>query len=104
MGGRVVLHLALGQADYFKAVIALEGSDKLDAYYDLDWLHRPDVHGGEIASAFVSAQVAPQSPDEFNLRNPTIAVAVNLLEYLCVFSDHALLDSLSLPWARRLSP
>ena len=64
MGGRVVLHLALEQADYFKCVIALEGSDKLDAYYDLDWLHRPDVHGGEVASAFVSAQVAPQSPDE----------------------------------------
>ena len=65
MGGRVVLHLALEQAGYFKAVIALEGSDKLDAYYDLEWLHRPDVHGGEIASAFVSAQVAPQSPDEY---------------------------------------
>ena len=54
MGGRVVLHLALEQADYFKCVIALEGSDKLDAYYDLDWLHRPDVHGGEVASALVS--------------------------------------------------
>lgn len=64
MGGRVVLHLALEQADYFRAVIALEGADKLDAYYDLDWLHRPDVHGGEVAAAFVSAQVAPQSPDE----------------------------------------
>ena len=65
MGGRVVLHLALEWANYFRCVIALEGSDKLDAYYDLDWLHRPDVHGGEIASAFVSAQVAPQSPDEY---------------------------------------
>ncbi len=65
MGGRVVLHLALEQADYFKAVIALEGSDKLEPYYDLDWLHRPDVHGGEVCAAFVSAQVAPQSPDEF---------------------------------------
>ena len=65
MGGRVVLHLALAEPDYFRAVIALEGSDKLDAYYDLDWLHRPDVHGGEVASAFVSAQVAPQSPDEY---------------------------------------
>ena len=62
MGGRVVLHLALEQADYFKRVIALEGADKLDAYYDLDWLHRPDVHGGEVASAFVSAQVAPAKP------------------------------------------
>jgi pimeloyl-ACP methyl ester carboxylesterase len=65
MGGRVVLHLALEQASYFRAVIALEGADKLEPYYGLDWLHRPDVHGGEVASAFVSAQVAPQSPDEF---------------------------------------
>ena len=65
MGGRVALHLALEQAEYFKAVIALEGSDKLEPYYDLDWLYRPDIHGGEICAAFVSAQVAPQSPDEF---------------------------------------
>ena len=65
MGGRVVLHLALEQAGYFKAVIALEGSDKLEPYYDLDWLNRPDVHGGEVCAAFVSAQVAPQSPDEY---------------------------------------
>ncbi len=65
MGGRVVLHLALEEADYFKAVIALEGADKLDPYYELDWLHRPDVHGGEVCAAFVSAQIAPQSPDDY---------------------------------------
>ena len=65
MGGRVVLHLALEQSNYFKAVIALEGSDKLEPYYDLDWLYRPDIHGGLIQSAFVSSQIAPQSPDKF---------------------------------------
>ena len=65
MGGRIVLHLALEFADRFRAVIALEGADKLEPYYNLDWLHRPDVHGGEVCAAFVSAQVAPQSPDEF---------------------------------------
>ena len=65
MGGRVVLHLALEHPDYFRAVVALEGADRLEPYYDLDWLHRPDVHGGEVCAAFVSAQVAPQSPDEF---------------------------------------
>ena len=32
---------------------------------NLDWLHRPDVHGGEVCAAFVSAQVAPQSPDVY---------------------------------------
>ena len=65
MGGRVVLHLALEHSNYFKAVIALEGSDKLEPYYDLDWLYRPDIHGGLIQAAFVSSQIAPQSPDKF---------------------------------------
>lgn len=65
MGGRVVLHLALEQPDDFRAVIALEGADKLETYYDTDWLHRPDIHGGEIAAAFVSGQIAPQSPGEY---------------------------------------
>ncbi len=65
MGGRVVLHLALECSNYFKAVIALEGSDQLEPYYDLDWLYRPDIHGGLIQSAFVSSQIAPQSPDKF---------------------------------------
>jgi pimeloyl-ACP methyl ester carboxylesterase len=64
MGGRVVLHLARRDPDRFRAVIALEGADRLEPYYDLDWLHRPDVHGGEACAAFVSGQVAPQSPDE----------------------------------------
>ena len=65
MGGRIVLHLALEHADRFQAVVALEGADKLEAYYDTEWLHRPDVHGGEVAAGFVSGQVAPQSPDEY---------------------------------------
>ena len=65
MGGRLTLHLALEQANYFRSVIALEGADKLEPYYDLSWLHRPDIHGGEVCAAFVSAQVAPQSPDEY---------------------------------------
>ena len=65
MGGRVVLHLALEHNEYFRAVIALEGSDKLEPYYDLDWLYRPDVHGGMIQAAFVSSQIAPQSPNKF---------------------------------------
>lgn len=64
MGGRVVLHLALAQAEAFRAVIALEGADRLEPYYELDWLHRPDIHGGEVCAAFVSGQIAPQSPDE----------------------------------------
>jgi pimeloyl-ACP methyl ester carboxylesterase len=65
MGGRIVLHLALDHPERFKAVVALEGADRLEGYYDTEWLHRPDVHGGEVAAGFVSGQVAPQSPDEY---------------------------------------
>ena len=64
MGGRVVLHLAMDHPDDYRAVIALEGADKLEPYYNIDWLHRPNVHGGEICAGYVSGQVAPQSPDE----------------------------------------
>ena len=65
MGGRIVCHLALENPHGYRAMIALEGADKLTPYYNLEWLHRPDVHGGEIQAAFVSAQVAPTSPDEY---------------------------------------
>lgn len=65
MGGRVVLHLALDHAEEFRAVIALEGADRLKPYYDTGWLNRPDVHGGRVCAGFVSGQVAPQSPDEY---------------------------------------
>ena len=52
----------------YRAMIALEGADNLSPYYDLDWLHRPDVHGGEIQAAFVSSQIAPQSPSSFAMK------------------------------------
>ena len=65
MGGRIVLHLALEFPDDYCAVIALEGADRLEPYYDTEWLHRPDVNGGEVAAGFVSGQIAPQSPSEY---------------------------------------
>ena len=65
MGGRIVLLLALEYPDDYRAVIALEGADRLKPYYDTEWLHRPDVNGGEVASGFVSGQIAPQSPSEY---------------------------------------
>ena len=65
MGGRIVLHLALEYPDDYRAVIALEGADRLKPYYDTEWLHRPDVNGGEVAAGFVSGQIAPQSPSEY---------------------------------------
>ncbi|MCG8695742.1 MAG: alpha/beta hydrolase [Minwuiales bacterium] len=64
MGGRIVLHLAGAHGDELRAVIGLEGSDHQQPWYDTDWLHRPDVHGGEVCAALISGLVAPQSPDE----------------------------------------
>jgi len=65
MGGRIVLHLALSTPDDYRAVIALEGADRLQPYYDTSWLNRPDVHGGMVSAGFVSGQIAPQSPAEY---------------------------------------
>lgn len=65
MGGRIVLHLAGAFADELGAVIGLEGADHQQPWYDTTWLHRPDVHGGEVCAALISGLVAPQSPDEF---------------------------------------
>ena len=48
MAGSIVCHLALENPSHYRAMIALEGVDNLSPYYDLDRLHRPDVHGGEI--------------------------------------------------------
>ncbi len=65
MGGRIVLHLALSAPDDYRAVIALEGADRLQPYYDTSWLNRPDIHGGLVSAGFVSGQVAPHSPLEY---------------------------------------
>jgi len=62
IGGRVVLHLALRHPGAFRALIGLESSAHVDPYYDTSWLHRADVHGGEVAAGAVSGLVAPQAP------------------------------------------
>lgn len=64
MGGRIVLELALRHPDELGALIGLEAADWQQPWYDTAWLHRPDVHGGEVSAALVSGLVAPQSPDE----------------------------------------
>ena len=66
IGGRMALYLAIHHAERFRALIGLEAADfQPRGWYDLDWLHRPDVHGGEACAAIVSGLVAPQSPDEY---------------------------------------
>ncbi|UCU98588.1 alpha/beta fold hydrolase [Acidovorax radicis] len=62
IGGRVVLHLALQQPERFKALIGLQSGAHVHPYYDLDWLHRPDVHGGEVCAGIVSGLIGPGAP------------------------------------------
>jgi pimeloyl-ACP methyl ester carboxylesterase len=63
IGGKIVLHLALRHPERFRALIGLEAADYQRPWYDdTSWLHRPDVHGGEICSALMSGLIAPQSP------------------------------------------
>jgi pimeloyl-ACP methyl ester carboxylesterase len=65
IGGKIVLHLAARHAREFRALIGVEAADWQAPWYDdTGWLHRPDVHGGEICGALMSGLIAPQSPDE----------------------------------------
>jgi pimeloyl-ACP methyl ester carboxylesterase len=65
IGGKIVLELARLHADRFRALIGLEAADYQPPWYDdTGWLHRPDVHGGEVAAALMSGLIAPQSPSE----------------------------------------
>lgn len=63
IGGRVVLHLARDHAARFQAFIGLQSGAHVDPYYDLEWLHRPDVHGGEVCAGIVSGLVGPSASD-----------------------------------------
>ena len=63
IGGRLTLQLAHLHSDRFRALIGIEAADFQAPWYDTAWLHRGDVHGGEVCAALVSGLVAPQSPD-----------------------------------------
>ena len=63
IGGRIILQLAHGHGREFRALIGLESADFQQPWYDATWLHRSDVHGGEVCAALVSGLIAPQSPD-----------------------------------------
>ncbi len=62
IGGRIVLKLAADYGDRFGGVIGLQSGAKLAPYYDTSWLHRCDVHGGEVCAGVVSGLIAPQAP------------------------------------------
>ena len=63
IGGRIVLYLAHQHAKRFRAIIGLETAAHVAPYYDVDWLHRGDVHGGEVSAGVVSGLCAPTAPD-----------------------------------------
>jgi pimeloyl-ACP methyl ester carboxylesterase len=62
MGGRIALQIAALNPGRFAGYIAIEASDFQPAWYDIDWFHRPDAHGGEMGAALVSANIAPHAP------------------------------------------
>ncbi len=63
IGGRIVLHLAEQHPEKFSAIIGLQSSPHVEPYYDVDWLHRADVHGGEVCGAVAYGLTAPTSPE-----------------------------------------
>jgi pimeloyl-ACP methyl ester carboxylesterase len=65
IGGKIVLQLALEHPESFRALVGLESAAYQPPWYDdTSWLHRPDVHGGEVCAALMSGLIAPQSPGE----------------------------------------
>ena len=64
IGGRIALYLAHQHPERFRAIIGLETAAHVAPYFDVEWLHRPDVHGGEVSTGVVSGLVAPTAPDK----------------------------------------
>lgn len=63
IGGRIVLHLGLQHPERFRALIGLQSGAHAEPYYDLQYLHRPDVHGGEMAAGMVAGLIGPSAPE-----------------------------------------
>ena len=64
IGGKIVLELARRHAKEFGALIGVESAAYQPPWYDdTGWLHRGDVHGGEVSAAMMAGLIAPQSPD-----------------------------------------
>jgi pimeloyl-ACP methyl ester carboxylesterase len=65
IGGKIVLELARLCPERFRALIGVESAAYQSPWYDdTGFLHRPDLHGGEVAGALMSGLIAPQSPSE----------------------------------------
>jgi len=64
MGGNICLHLAQNFSPKLRALIAIEACEYSPGWH-LDWLHNPQVHGGEACATSVFGLMAPQSPDDY---------------------------------------
>ncbi len=64
IGGRIVLNLALEHPGAFRALIGLQSGAYVEPYYDSGWLHRADVHGGEVCGAIAAGLISPLAPEE----------------------------------------
>ena len=63
IGGRLVLHLALEHAARFSALIGVQANTYTQRGYDLDWMHRADVNGGETNAGIVSGLIGPAASE-----------------------------------------
>ena len=62
IGGRVVLELARRHPDLFRAIIGLQSSAFVQRYFDISYLHKPTIHGGEACAAYCYGLVGPGAP------------------------------------------
>lgn len=60
----MVLELARRDPDLSRAVIGLQSSAFVQHYFDISYLHRPNVHGGEVCAAYCYGLVGPGAPAE----------------------------------------
>lgn len=58
-GGGIALQLAALNGEAFGGSFAIEASEFQPAWYDIDWFHRLDAHGGEMGA---SANISPHAP------------------------------------------
>lgn len=63
IGGRIMLQLAADHPEHFRALIGLQAAAFQAPWYDTDWLHMPDVHGGEVCAALISGLISPTAPE-----------------------------------------
>ncbi len=63
IGGRIVLRLALEHRARFSALIGVQAGAYSERGYDLGWMHRPDIHGGEFAAGVVSGLIGPAASE-----------------------------------------